>query len=238
MKRLGLGALAGALLFFSGIAAADGIAVHPIRLELDPGQRTASMTVTNNAAETKVLQVSVTQWKQVNGESVYEPASDVIATPVLFRIPPKSRQLVRVGFANPPAEIATERSYRIYLTEVPEDKGDDGQVRFLLRLGIPLFFPPANAQDSLDWQLSRQADGKLRLSAENRGNRHVRLQGIRLEDSHGTLVELQELNYLLPGNRKQWLLAPERTLTDGKPVKIKAHTGRGMLEAEIPPGVR
>jgi fimbrial chaperone protein len=238
VRRFFWGALSGALFFFSGLAAAGGIAINPIRLELDPGQRTASMTVTNDAAQAKVLQVTVTQWRQVNGESVYDPASDVIATPLLFRIPPKSHQLVRVGFATPPSEITTERSYRIYLTEVPEDKGGGNKVRFLLRIGIPLFFPPAKAQDSLNWQLTLQKDGKLLLSAENSGNRHVRLQSLRLEDSQGSLVEEQELNYLLPGSRKEWLLTPERAPADGKSVKIKAQSGRGVLETEIPIGAR
>lgn len=229
------GALTGALVFFSSLATAGGIAVNPIRVDIDPGQRTGTLTVTNDGAETKVLQVTTMQWKQVNGESAYEPTKEIIATPLLFRVAPRSRQLIRVGFASPPSEITTERSYRIYLTEVPEDKGDENQVRFLLQLGIPMFVAPARSQDSLDWKLNRQADGKLRLTAENRGNRHVRLQGLRLEDSQGTLVEQQDLDYLLAGSRKQWLLTPERAPSQS-PLRLKAQSGRGVLEAELPDG--
>lgn len=236
MKRFSQGVLAGVLIFFSGLVAADGIAVNPIRLELDPGQRTGTLNVTNNASETKVLQVTAMHWKQVNGESVYEPATDLIATPVLFRLPPKSRQLVRVGFVNPPAEIQTERSYRIYLTEVPENKGEDSQIRFLLRLGIPMFVPPIKTQEQLNWELNRQTNGDIQLTAENRGNRHVRLQGIQVSDEQGTVVEHQGLDYLLPGSRQQWLLTPQRALTGNKPVKIKAQSGRGALEIDVPAG--
>jgi fimbrial chaperone protein len=236
MARFSLGALTGALLFFSNLATADGISVNPIRLELEPGQRTATLTVTNDTTDTKVMQVQVTHWTQVNGESVYEPASDVIATPLLFRVAPQGRQLLRVGFTNPPADASHERTYRIYLNEVAEDKGDSSQIRFLLRLGIPLFVPPAKVQDALEWQLQRRTDGKLLLSAENRGNRHVRLQDLRLEDSNGSLVEQQELNYLLAGSRREWLLSPERAPSGS--VKLKALSGRGVLETELRDGVR
>jgi fimbrial chaperone protein len=224
----------GALLFFSQIVVADGIAVNPIRLELEPGQRTGSLNITNNSDETKVLQVTVMQWKQVAGESVYETTSNVIATPVLFRMSPKSRQLVRVGFVNPPTSLPDELSYRVYLTEVPEHKNEDNQVRFLLRLGIPMFFPPDKVEDGLDWQLSQLPDGGLRLIAENRGNRHVRLQGIKLMDNDGMLVDEQALEYLLPHSRREWRLTPSRRLSANKPVILKAQSGRGMLETEIP----
>jgi fimbrial chaperone protein len=234
MGRTIQGALAGALFLFSAVGAADGIAVNPIRLELEPGQRTGSLNITNNSAETKVLQISVMQWKQAAGESVYEPASNVIATPVLFRMPPKSRQLVRVGFVNPPATLSDELSYRVYLTEVPEQKNEDNQVRFLLRLGIPMFFPPDKAEDRLDWQLIHLGNGGLKLVAENRGNRHVRLQGIKLVDNKSLLFEEQALTYLLPRSRKEWHLTPGHRLSTNKPVTLKAQSGRGMLEADIP----
>ncbi len=234
MRRVAQGALVGALILFSGLTAADGIAVNPIRLELDPGQRTGSLNISNGAAETKVLQVSVMQWKQVAGESVYEDANDVIATPKLFRMPPKSKQLVRVGFIKPPADLTTERSYRIYLTEVPESKNEDNQVRFLLRLGIPMFVPPEKPQDKLRWELSLMPNGLLRLIAENQGNRHVRLQEIKLSDNQGVLVEEQGLNYLLPGSRKEWQLKPKHRPATGKPIALKAQSGRGVLETEVP----
>ncbi len=234
MRRVAQGALVGALILFSGLTAADGIAVNPIRLELDPGQRTGSLNISNGATETKVLQVSVMQWKQVAGESVYEDANDVIATPKLFRMPPKSKQLVRVGFIKPPADLTTERSYRIYLTEVPESKNEDNQVRFLLRLGIPMFVPPEKPQDKLRWELSLMPNGLLRLIAENQGNRHVRLQEIKLSDNQGVLVEEQGLNYLLPGSRKEWQLKPKHRPATGKPIALKAQSGRGVLETEVP----
>lgn len=232
MKRCWQGVLAGALLVFGASAQANGIAVNPIRLELEPGQRTATLTISNETAGTKVLQVTVMRWSQVGGESVYEPARDLIATPVLFRVPPKARQLLRVGFVSAPADNATERTYRVYLNEVAEDKGDGSQIRFLLRLGIPLFVPPAKPQDALDWQLRRQADGSLRLAAENRGNRHVRLQGLRLEDPQGNAVaEQQSLDYLLAGSRLEWVLKLSKPADS--PLQLKAQSGRGVIEVKL-----
>jgi fimbrial chaperone protein len=232
MRRLRQGALAGTLIFFHALAQANGIAVHPIRLELEAGQRSATLTVTNDTPETKVLQLSVMQWRQVDGESVYEPTRELIATPVLFRVAPQGRQLVRVGFVNPPAETPSERSYRLYLTEVAEDKGQTSQVRFLLQLGIPLFLAPAKAQDAIDWQLQRQPGGQLRLTAVNRGNRHVRLQSLRLDDARGRLFEQQSLDYLLAGSRRSWLLVPERPPAAGR-VRLQAQSGRGLIETEL-----
>lgn len=231
MLRFSRGALTGALIFFSGICAADGIAVHPVRLELEPGQRTSTLTVTNDGKEAKVVQVQVTRWSQVNGESVYVPANDVIATPVLFRVAPQGRQLLRIGFVDPPADAALERSYRIYLNEVAEQTDTTNQIRFLLRLGIPLFVPPAKVQDAVEWQMQRRADGKLLPSAENRGNRHLRLHDIRLEDERGSVAQHEELSYVLAGSRREWLLSPERPPAGS--VKLKAISGRGVLETGL-----
>ncbi len=237
MQRFLGGALAGALFFCAGLAGAGEISVNPIRIELGAGQRTASLTVTNNGDKATVIQVTVKQWQQPGGEHVYEPTKEVIATPVLFRVAPRGQQLIRVGFPNPPSEITTERSYRIYLTEVPEEKSGDAQIRFLLQLGVPMFVAPAQPQDRLDWKVSRQADGKLQLSAENHGNRHVRIQGIRIEDSRGPLIEQQDLQYLLAGGRRTWLLAPTRAPAD-ESLRLKAQSGRGPLEAVLPSGPR
>ncbi len=238
MSRISQGVLTGALIFFSGLVAADGLAINPIRLELEPGQRTGSLNITNDSGETKVLQVTAKRWTQQGGESVYEPATDVIATPVLFRIPPKSRQLVRVGFVQLPEQITEERTYRIYLTEVPESESTGNEVRFLLRLGIPLFLPPANSHDQLSWHLSLQSDGMLKLAADNKGNRHVRLQGIQLHDRNGLISEHNSLDYLLSGSSKSWLLKPQRALGASQTITVKAQSGRGLLESEIPLGAR
>jgi fimbrial chaperone protein len=226
------GALAGALFFCSALAGAGEISVNPIRIELGPGQRTGTLTITNNGDKPTVLQATVKQWRQSDGGPVYEPTQDVIATPVLFRVAPRSRQLVRVGFTNPPASPASELSYRVYLTEVPEDKPGESQVRFLLQLGVPMFVAPSTTHDGLDWRISRQADGKLRLTAENRGNRHVRVQNLRLEDGRGSLLEQQELVYLLAGGRHEWLLKPQRT-PEGGAMRLKIQSGRGPLEVNL-----
>lgn len=236
MSRIGQGVLAVALIFFSGLVAADGLAVNPIRLELEPGQRTGSLNITNDSNETKVLQVTAKRWTQQGDESVYEPATDVIATPVLFRIPPKSRQLVRVGFVQLPEQITEERTYRIYLTEVPEGEKTGNHVRFLLRLGIPLFLPPRDSHDQLAWHLLPQGEGILKLSVANKGNRHVRLQGIQLHDRQGMIAEHSSLDYLLSGSSRSWLLTPQRALTSSQAITVKAQSGRGLLESEIPLG--
>jgi fimbrial chaperone protein len=232
MRSFIRGALAGALFFCSGLVAAGTLAINPIRIELGPGQRTGSLTVTNDGSDSKVLQVSVMQWKQVAGKPVYAPTQDVIATPVLFRVAPRSRQLVRVGFTTAPANPAAELSYRIYLTEVPEDKPGENQIRFLLQIGVPMFVAPATPRDGLDWRISRATDGKLRLAAENRGNRHVRVQNLRLEDNRGSLLEQQELVYLLAGGRHEWLLQPQRAPESGT-MRLKIQSGRGPLEVNL-----
>lgn len=233
-SRFGLGALLGAFALFSSATWAGGIEINPIRLELEPGRRSSSLTLTNETSETKVIQVSVMAWSQADNESVYSPTKGVIVTPVLFRVPPKGQQLVRVGFPGSMPDTSSEATYRVFLEEIPETKGTTTQVRFLLRLGVPLFVPPSRAEDALDWKVRTGSDGRLLLSAVNRGNRHVRLNHITLSRDDGSmLAEQHEPSYVLAGKRLEWTLKPVGAQPANGRVRIQAESGRGALEAEL-----
>lgn len=218
----------------SAAAASRGLGISPTGLDFSPGMRASSLTMSNDTDETKVIQASVAVWKQVNGESTYEPARDVVVTPPLFRIPPKGQQLVRVGFPAGLPDGGSEGTYRIFLEEVPETQATDSRVRFVLRMIIPLFVSPAKPADQLEWQMSRQSDGHLRVSAANKGNRHVRIESFQLADAGGAVIAEQSgLSYILAGSELSWTLTPSRKVSGTDMLRLKASSDRGPITAEL-----
>ncbi len=234
MQRTHVGALLGALAFFASSAHAEGIVVHPVRMEMATGERSTSLTVTNDTRQPKVMQASLMRWRQVNGESVYEPARDMLATPLLFRMAPTGSQLLRIGFAGQAPPTDTEQTYRLFLDEVPEAKKEQPQLSFRLRLGMPLFIAPQQPRDAMDWQFRRLSNGRVSIRAENKGNRHVRLSSLSLvDDAQRTVSEQTELVYLLAGSAHEWQLTPNRPLSEGENLQLRAESGRGALQVKL-----
>ena len=209
LRRRSLPAL---LALFAPAALAASISVKPIRLELEPGQASASLTVSDEGEESKLLQVSVVGWTRADDADRYAPADDTapLATPPLFRVSAGASQIVRIGFGAPPAPAATERAWRIVVDEVPEaaPASTATQVRIRLRISVPYFVPPAAPRRELRWEALPGADGRLRLVADNRGNVHERFDRIELLGSDGKqlLAALPGPIYVFPGERR--MLAP------------------------------
>lgn len=233
MVGVGRGAFMGALFFYGAVVAAEGLSVNPVRVEFGAGQRAVPLTVTNETDEPKVIQASIVHWKQPGNEPTYDPAKDLLVTPVLFRVPPNSSQLVRVGFAGVAPDAGVEHAYRLFLEEVPQGAANQNEVRMLLRFGIPVFVPPAKPQDAFDWQLRVGPGGRVVLALSNRGNRHIRVDAFRLGPAKGPLSERRELSYALAGGRHEWALEMAHPPAPGSRVHLHAETDRGILDAEL-----
>lgn len=216
-----------------------GITISPISISLDAKRPADAVTFHNGTAESKVIQVEIMNWAHENGEDRFTPATDLLVSPPMFRVVAGAKQVVRVGLkSRAGANSPSEKTYRLFLQEVPETapvpvmEGGGAALRLLLRFGVPVFIKPAKAMpESITWQAARRADGSIALGVTNNGNRHLRISEVRLE-SAGKFAAAGNFAYVFAGETYTWSL---KTDTPWKPggATVSARTDDGIVHAAL-----
>jgi len=187
-------------------ALAASLSVAPLRIVLTPERPVASLTMGNSDEGEVAVQAEVLAWSQEDGRDVYQPTREVLVNPAIFRLPPGGRQIVRLGL-QVPAE-AGERSYRVFLRQLPRDQalaqngGEGPKVQTLLRIGVPIFVPPLQLRQSLQWRLlAGGAGGRgYRLMLDNQGSEHIQVtQLVVRREGGGELLRKSLSHYALAG---------------------------------------
>jgi fimbrial chaperone protein len=239
-----LGILASAAAF--GLPPASALAgtfsISPVRAELSAAVQTAALTLRNQEATPVVVQAELMLWEQADGEDRLTPTRDVLVSPAVFTIPGNGSQLVRVALRRP-ADAQRELSYRLLLTEVPQqaNPGFTG-LNMALRLSLPVFVEPAAlAAPRLDWSGSRSAEGALAITARNTGNAHARVVGFSVTPDGAAAPVMQQnvAAYLLPGQARTWTQDknndPATASTEWHRLRVKGTTEAGDFEVEARP---
>lgn len=155
--------------------AATSLSISPLSLKLLGSQRGASLTVRNVSATAATFRMEVARWTQDTREQ-YEPTGDVIVNPSSFRLAPGQVQTIRVALRG--NVEGTERSYRVFLQELPPavsaEPAADATVTLttLYRVSVPMLVLPSGAVTKLAFTLDRQADTTV-LTAVNTGTRYA-----------------------------------------------------------------
>jgi fimbrial chaperone protein len=140
------------------------------------------------------VQAQLRQWTQIDGRDRLDEVPHAVATPPVFTLAPKSRQVVRVGVLVPP-HATTEQTFRLLLTELPASAAPaGGQVATLLQLSLPVFVAPRTPPSSpvLTPILARtlvSGQPAWVLSVRNDGQRHAQLSGATLTTAHAPWAE-------------------------------------------------
>lgn len=236
MIRQTLGQAASSLAFvfcIMGTAYAGSFSVSPVRVTLSADKPVVAMTVQNSESEPTVVQLELVQWSQQNGQDVYTPTKDLLATPPIFTLPANGRQIIRIGFRKP-LDSSNEAAYRIFLHEIPGPPKPGFQgLRVALKVGVPIFIPAKQAaQNQLSWAAKTSANHQLKISASNVGNTHTQILSIKILLPNGSeLVSQQLAHYVLPGQTKEWTFKPEQMPVG--PLRLLAKTDAGDMQAEI-----
>jgi fimbrial chaperone protein len=219
-------------------ASAANLLVSPLRVTLVPGQTSAVLTLSNRGDKPVVLQLEAVSWAQKNGEDVYAPTRDLVASPPVFTVPPGGIQLVRMGLRRP-ADFDSEHSYRLLFQEVPGAVPDGGgnAVRVVLKLSIPVFMQPKTVLHKQDWRAERLADGRIRLQVSNGGNTHIQYTKLNLyaAGSDKPMVVEANMAYVLAGQAREWLLTPADKLAAGvTALHLKGGSDAGAVDIDVP----
>jgi fimbrial chaperone protein len=211
---------------------APGIASRDVQA---PGAA-AIITLRNDGADPLNAQIRVFRWVQVNGEERLEPTDDVVASPPITTMAPRTNQTVRlVRVTKRPA--AAGESYRLLVDELPEAKARQQRaVAIVVRYSIPVFFYPRDAAAArLTWSLGRSG-GRDYITATNDGDRHVRVSALNLHDASGATISLGNglAGYVLGRSTMRWAVpGNSQRLNPANSIMISAQGDSGPIHASL-----
>jgi fimbrial chaperone protein len=212
--------------------------VDPVRVELSPQQQTAAIIVRNESDQPSSIQVQAVAWSQVDGKDVYTPTRELLVSPPIATIPPKSDQVIRVALRRA-ADPGKELSYRINLQELPHEQATESTgVQVALRIGLPVFVQSAkgDAMPKMAWSVARVSDSQLKVKVSNQGNAHVQVSDFSLHAAGAADAVSSESasSYVLAGQSREWLLktAPSQTIANGR-LRLMAFTDADKVDTEL-----
>ncbi len=178
-----------------------GLAISPLRIEIDDAARGATVMLTNTSSRPLPVQSRLFAWSQAGGEDVYEPSSELTISPSIASIPPGETQIVRVlrsGAASP-----GEKRYRLVVDQLPDPSAARaGAAEARIRFTVPMFLDRTKSTPAeLTWQIG--ANG---IELANTGGATARIMQLDVKTASGTAVpvERNSLRYVLGGSSIAW----------------------------------
>jgi fimbrial chaperone protein len=221
-------------------ACAGNFSVTPVRIYMASRERAAAITVTNDGDEELVMQADIYEWKQTpDGQDQLTLSEDLILSPPILKMAPRSRQVVRLISMIAPVKDQ-QRTYRMTVREIPQAKpaNDELQLQIALAFSVPIFMTPPGAKARLDCTLARVAPDAAKSTCQNTGTAASHPTALRISNS--TLENLASHDsgaYILPGvtrsfdlKRKQGTIPAGRTrllvsMSDGTSQSYDADVG-------------
>lgn len=206
---------------FASPAFAGLFSVTPVRIFMAPRDRATAVTITNEGDEELVMQADVYTWAQKpNGEDDLQLSEDLILSPPIIKLAPRSRQVLRLAMVRPQSS-QNQVTYRLIVREVPEARQQDDKVQLQVALAfsLPVFITPQGAKRKLDCAATRQASDTVKVTCENSGNAYAQPKDFVLSDGSGRKLATRDIAmYILPGIKRSF----DMKSADG-PIPAGAH---------------
>jgi len=193
-------------------ATAATFSIDPTQIVLTDGGGSAVITLTNRSTEALRFQLSVFAWSQSDtGEIELQETEDIVFFPALLTLAPGEARRVRVGNVAP--FETREKSYRIFVEELPPVNPSSTGVRVLTRMGVPIFLRPEQAEAQPSLSLPGRAGDRLRFTLSNAGTMHFVPRTITVRALTGDRIASETQVdgwYVLAGGRRDFdLPVPE-----------------------------
>lgn len=193
----------------NSVANASSLEILPVSVNLAAGQNVTTIELKNRGGGSAAIQIRAFSWVQAGDTDILTPTRDVIMSPPIFTIPAGASQTVRLLLRGGTG-VASERSYRLLLDEVPTATGQNNQVAIALRISMPVIAAAASAPSrNLNWRAARAPGNQILLSAANTGNVYDKVHAIAVtlpDGSHPKIIPRGENPYLLPGAQRHWVV--------------------------------
>ena len=215
-----------------GLEAAS-LTVAPTRVDLAEGETSAAVTLHNNDADTVMVQVQTFAWPDGPATVDLQPTRALLAVPPIAEIAGRGRQIIRVAL-RAPLIGPQEHAFRLLITEVPRGSAKATGVRFALRLSLPVFVTPKDAEPSPVWSLRASGQGAVTLVLRNEGHAHLQVRRIawRPDGRAGQATSIDAPAYVLAGREHGW---PLPSGIAAGPIQLEAETNIGPLHAIVGP---
>jgi len=231
---VGLAALAAA----SHLMASAAFTVNPMMIRLTARSTSQLLTISNQARQPIRFEIKAFKWDHDESDAMQlEPAADVVFFPNVVTIPAGGQQRVRVGTTAVAGD--TERSYRIFVEELPGAPAAGAaaaQVAMRTRIGIPVFLAAVKPEARAEFQGLGVQDGQLAVRLRNSGNTHLVVDHVELrglgDASQVAFVRTIPGWYVLPGRARRFetALSPDECRA-AKTLTARAVTDGGTVDA-------
>ena len=150
---------------------ASTFTVEPTQIFFSGTTNSVVVTLRNGSDGPLRFELTVFTWTQsAKGEMELAPTRDIVLFPSLLTLAPGESRRVRVGRIAE-ADIR-ERTYRVFVEELPPIDAAGGGVRVLTKMGIPIFLRPGKEVASVTLNGLSQRGGRLRFTIANQGTVH------------------------------------------------------------------
>lgn len=203
-------------------AGAGVFSVSPVRIYMTPRDRAVAVTLTNENDSPNVLQADISSWTQdADGTDRLTPTDDLILSPPIIKLAPRSRQVVRLALLRP-ADPARQLTYRLIVREVPEASADGMKgirVPIALALSMPVFITPPQAQREVACSLVAAPTPGVawapQVRCANSGTAYAQIRQAVLQRGEAVLARFEGGSYVLPGAAQVLTLKAEQALAPG-----------------------
>lgn len=202
-RMLTVGTLLFVLLLSPSITYPGEWRVSPIRLDLGREAKSGVITVINEKAEKLQVQMKAFEWTQdAEGKDIYTDTDDLIFFPKIIVFEKNEERIVRAGIKVP--AVAREKTYRLFIEEIPEPKKAEGvNVALAIRFGVPIFVRPLKEEAKGEISKIEMSKGALNVLIRNTGNLHLIISTVTIKgtDAKGEEIFSRDLAgwYLLSG---------------------------------------
>ncbi len=222
-----------ALSLAGGIAAGQALTVLPVHVHIPPGQKAATLSVTNAGTAETSIQIRAYAWSQPNGDDQLTSTDAVVVSPPIATIAPGATQIIRLVLRRTPD--AREDTYRILLDQIPPP-AEQGTVHVVLRISIPIFAQPkTRAISHVKFHIESSAQ-QMFLMASNDGVVHEALSNLELRTTDGEKLEtgFSGSQYVLAGAARRWLIKPTNSpQSSGDSMRVTAKALNGVIQQQV-----
>lgn len=215
----------------AGNAPAASFSVEPTRIFLKDVPQIVLRV--GNASESEVfIQSEMMVWAQHDEKDVYTASRDILVSPPMFKIPPGGDQTVRVRFMRGDTS-KLERTYRLFLQEVPQAQLSQAMVSTTLKMGVPIFIQPEKIDPAnFVWKATRTADG-IKVQISNTTNSHIQFTGLRLSTLEGKVLSDEKVfTYVLSGQAYHWDIKLKQPVLTNK-LLLQASSDRDEIKVTV-----
>ena len=223
-------------------ALAGTLRVGPTRIELSAKRPVVVLEVQNGSDTATLAQIDTFDWTQVGAGDVLTPATDLIVTPLVLSLAAGETRFVRVGLrqAN---QTDVERSYRLFVREIPPAFAAGTGLQFALRIGVPVFALPADGArramaaaraSELSWRWVPDIQRCVTVQVFNPAPRHERVLAAEMLSRSGEVLwRAADPAYVLAGSGRTLppVLCPP-SIAEAASLRLEMESGTVNLPVE------